>query len=283
MVSQPEPVVTGDAVMLDVQIAQLPIRALSAMIDILVIFVGYLIGVVLWAITVDQVDPALSAAVLIIFTVVTLVGYPLVLETATRGRTLGKMALGLRVVSEDGGPERFRQALFRALSGFIELWMLAGGPAAVCSLLSPKGKRIGDIFAGTVVITERAPRISPPPVMPPALAWWAASLQLSGLGPEQAELARQFLSRAWQLEPRLRDEMAYRIAADVTARIAPPPPPGAPPHAVLAAVLAERHRRELIRLAPAPVPAPVVAAPPAPAAPYAAAAPQHDSGFTPPS
>ncbi|BBY19134.1 RDD family protein [Mycolicibacterium litorale] len=279
MVSQPEPVVTGDAVVLDVQTAQLPIRALSAMIDILVVFVGYVLGVVLWAITLSDFDTALSAAVLIIFTVLTLVGYPVVFETATRGRTLGKMALGLRVVSEDGGPERFRQALFRALAGFIELWMLAGGPAAVCSLLSPKGKRIGDIFAGTVVISERAPRMSPPPVMPPALAWWAASLELSALGPEQAELARQFLSRASQLEPRLRDEMAYRIAGEVVARISPPPPPGTPPQYVLAAVLAERHRRELARLVPAPATWP---APPAAGPSYAAAAPPPGSGFTPP-
>nr|WP_308205137.1 RDD family protein [Mycolicibacterium litorale] len=261
------------------QTAQLPIRALSAMIDILVVFVGYVLGVVLWAITLSDFDTALSAAVLIIFTVLTLVGYPVVFETATRGRTLGKMALGLRVVSEDGGPERFRQALFRALAGFIELWMLAGGPAAVCSLLSPKGKRIGDIFAGTVVISERAPRMSPPPVMPPALAWWAASLELSALGPEQAELARQFLSRASQLEPRLRDEMAYRIAGEVVARISPPPPPGTPPQYVLAAVLAERHRRELARLVPAPATWP---APPAAGPSYAAAAPPPGSGFTPP-
>ncbi len=278
MVSQPEPVVTGDAVVLDVQIAQLPIRALSAMVDILVIFVGYTLGLVLWAITLRDFDTALSAAVLIIFTVLTLVGYPLVFETATRGRTLGKMALGLRVVSDDGGPERFRQALFRAVAGFIELWMLAGGPAAVCSLLSPKGKRIGDIFAGTVVISERAPRMSPPPVMPPALAWWASSLEMSGLDGEQADRARQFLSRAMQLEPRLRDEMAYRIAGEVASRISPPPPPGTPPQYMLAAVLAERHRRELARL--------VVPTPPAyrsaPAPSYAAAAPPHDSGFTPP-
>ena len=44
--------------------------------------------------------------------------------------------------------------------------------------------------------------------------------------------------------------MAYRIAADVVARISPPPPPGVPPQYVLAAVLAERHRRELARLRP---------------------------------
>src|SRR6185503_10164306 len=105
------------------------------------------------------------------------------------GRSLGKMAMGLRVVSDDGGPERFRQALFRALAGVIEIWMFTGGPAVICSLVSAKGKRIGDVFAGTVVISERAPRMSPPPPMPPQLAWWAATLQLSGLRPEQAEMA----------------------------------------------------------------------------------------------
>lgn len=252
MVSQPEPVVTGDAVVLDVQIAQLPVRTLSVLIDVVVVVVGYIVGIALWAATLSGFDEALSAAVLIIFTVLCLVGYPVVFETATRGRTLGKMALGLRVVSDDGGPERFRQALFRALAGFIEIWTLMGGPAVVCSLLSPRGKRIGDVFAGTVVISERSARIGPPPSMPPTLAWWASSLQLSALNPQQIEVARQFLSRAGQLEPRLRDDMAHRIAADVVARIAPPPPPGTPPQYVLAAVLAERHRRELTRLAPVP-------------------------------
>ena len=159
---------------------------------------------------------------LIIFTVLTIIGYPLIFESATRGRTLGKMALGLRVVSDDGGPERFRQALFRALASFVEIWMFFGGPAVICSLLSPKGKRIGDVFAGTVVISERGPKLPPPPVMPPSLAWWASSLQLSGLGSEQAELARQFLSRASQLDPRIRDQMAYRIAGDVVSQISPP-------------------------------------------------------------
>jgi uncharacterized RDD family membrane protein YckC len=290
MVHQQEPVVTGDAVVLDVQIAQLPVRALSAIIDVTVVFIAYIIGVVLWATTLTQFDPALSAAVLIIFTVLTMVGYPLVFESATRGRSLGKMAMGLRVVSDDGGPERFRQALFRALAGSIEIWMFAGGPAVICSLLSPKGKRIGDIFAGTLVISERTPRLAPPPPMPPQLAWWASSLQLSGLRSEQAELARQFLSRAPQLESQLRDQMAYRIAIDVVAQISPPPPPGTPPQYVLAAVLAERHRRELARLQPAvPRPSPQWPAsqPPAlghPAPPQSVSPPPSGpGGFAPPS
>lgn len=288
MVRQQEPVVTGDAVVLDVQIAQLPVRALSAMIDITVVFIAYIIGFVLWAITLTQLDSALSAAVLVIFTVLALVGYPIVFETATRGRSLGKMALGLRVVSEDGSPERFRQALFRALAGIIEIWTFAGGPAVICSLLSPKGKRLGDVFAGTVVISQRAPRLTPLPPMPPQLAWWASSLQLSGLGADQADLARQFLSRASQLDPQVRDQIAYRIAGEVIAQISPPPPPGTPPPLVLAAVLAERHQRELARLRPPPPGGPPPQWPMQPAylqpvSQPAAPPPANSGGFAPPS
>ena len=64
MVGQQEPVVTGDAVVLDVQIAQVPVRALSALIDITVVFVCYIIGVVLWAVTLSEADAAFSGAVL---------------------------------------------------------------------------------------------------------------------------------------------------------------------------------------------------------------------------
>ncbi|KEP39180.1 hypothetical protein MKSMC1_57020 [Mycobacterium kansasii] len=247
--------VTGDAVVLDVQIAQLPVRAVSAIIDMTVIFIGYLLGLMLWATALSQLDEALTIAFLIMFTVLAFVGYPVAIETATRGRSVGKIVMGLRVVSDDGGPERFRQALFRALASVVEIWMLLGSPAVICSMVSPKGKRVGDMFAGTIVVSERAPRLGPPPAMPPSLAWWAASLQLSGLTAGQAELARQFLSRASQLDPRLREQMAYRIAGEVLSRVAPPPPPGVPPQLVLAAVLAERHRRELARLRPPMSPA----------------------------
>jgi uncharacterized RDD family membrane protein YckC len=278
MVAQPEPLVTGDAVVLDVQIAQLPVRALSAIIDLTVVVIVYIIGVMLWAAALSDLDSALSGAVLIIFTVLALVGYPIIIETTTRGRSLGKMALGLRVVSDDGGPERFRQALFRAMAGFVEIWMFAGGPAVICSMLSSKGKRIGDVFAGTMVISERGPRLVPPPPMPPSMAWWGSSLQLSGLTPDRAERARQFLSRATQLDPVVRDQMAYRICAEVVSQISPPPPPGAPPQLVLAAVLAERHRRELARRQP---PAPVASPPPPAPAQWASA--YADPAYAPPS
>ena len=56
----------------------------------------------------------------IVAVVLVVVGYPVALETLLRGRTLGKLALGLRVVRDDGGPVGFRQALVRGLAGVIE-------------------------------------------------------------------------------------------------------------------------------------------------------------------
>ena len=113
-------VVTGEAVVLEVRVAQLPSRALALLIDMIVQW-GVLIGVYVLVIRASLVvDDALSTGVLILFTVLVMVGYPVIFETVSRGRTLGKLALGLRVVGDDGGPERFRQALFRGLAGFAE-------------------------------------------------------------------------------------------------------------------------------------------------------------------
>ena len=274
---------TGDAVVLDVQIAQLPVRAVG----------GDRLTVIFIALpprpAAGRGDAAGSSTTrcparsLVIFTVLALVGYPLVFETATRGRSLGKMAMGLRVVSDDGGPERFRQALFRALAAVIEIWVFAGGPAVICSLLSSKGKRIGDVFAGTVVISERGPKLEPPPVMPPALAWWASSLQLSGLRPGTGRTGPPIPFPGTQLDPAgarpdgLPDHRRCG-RADLAAAAA-----GRAGRRVLAAVLAERHRRELMRLSPAP--APVAPEPVAPATAPPAGPPQgqpETGGFAPP-
>lgn len=265
--------VTGDAVVLDVKVAQLPVRVVSAFIDIFVQMIVLYGGIFVVAFSLSQFDAALTGALSIVYSVLALVGYPVIWEMATRGRSLGKMAMGLRVVSDDGGPERLRQAVIRALSAVMEIFMFMGAPAVIASLASTKGKRLGDIFAGTMVISERGPKLPPPPMMPPQLAQWAQSLQLSGLTSDQADLARQFLNRAGQLAPHTRDQMLYQISTDVLASIAPPPPPGTPPQFMLAAVLAERHRRALAQMRPDYPATP----PPAPSAPPPAPEPSESS------
>ncbi|TMR07894.1 RDD family protein [Nonomuraea turkmeniaca] len=243
-------VVTGDAVVVEVRVAQMPSRALAIIID-LAVQLTVLVGAyaILGAFAIIS-DSAMLAAVMLLLVVLVMVGYPVLFESLSRGRSLGKLALGLRVVSDDGSPERFRQALFRGLAGVLEFWLLSGAPALISSLVSQRGKRLGDVFAGTIVISDRGPRDSGQAiVMPPPLAAWAATLELSQLPNEVVQAARQYLSRWHDLSPQVQHEMGVRIATQTAAFVSPAAPPGVPPHAYLSAVLAERRRREEARLA----------------------------------
>lgn len=240
-------VVTGEAVVLSVRVASMPTRALALLIDLAVQASALVVATLLAVGAGSQVDDALGAALAIVVTALVVLGYPVAFETATRGRSLGKMAMGLRVVSHDGGPERFRQALFRGLAGLIEIWGTWGVLALVSSLVSSQGRRLGDVFAGTIVIGERGPRETPPPPMPPGLEMWARSLELSRLPDEVANAARHYLTRLHELRPDIQHSMGLRIATQVAACVTPPPPPNVPAPTYLAAVLAERRRRAELR------------------------------------
>jgi uncharacterized RDD family membrane protein YckC len=246
-----EDVVTGEAVVLEVPCARFPSRMVALAIDIAVqhILLVILLVAVGAAEASGSLDAAAAAAIGLSGTVLIIVGYPTILETVSRGRSLGKLAMGLRVVGDDGGPERFRQALVRALASVLEIWLLLGAPALITSLLSVKGKRLGDIFAGTFVIQERLrAKSGAAVVMPPTLAAWAASLELSALPDETAAIARSYLSRFGELTPVAREEFGRQIAAEVAAGVSPPPPPGTSATAYLSAVLAERSSRDLARM-----------------------------------
>ncbi|PSK97913.1 putative RDD family membrane protein YckC [Haloactinopolyspora alba] len=241
--------VTGEAVPLELRRAKLPSRALSFTLDALLL-AGLAVGLLLLLgqVTPD-VDQALAFALVIGSVVFVLVIVPTTLETLTRGKSLGKLALGLRVVRDDGGPIRFRHALVRALAGvFADFVVTAGLGAVLCSLLNPRDKRIGDVLAGTIVIRERIPTVdATPPAVHPRLTEWAASLELSRLPDGLAMSARSLLARAPQLAPDIRDRLATDLAAQVAQVVSPPPPPGTPASVYLAAVLGERRRRDSLR------------------------------------
>ncbi len=240
------PLVTGDAVVLELRPAGFATRTAAIAIDFLVqVIVLIAMGLVVSWIGVT-VDPAATAAISLAATILIIVGYPAAFESVSRGRSLGKMALGLRVVGTDGSPERFRQALARALAGFVELWMTIGVIALITSMLNRDGRRVGDFVAGTMVVEERTGgRRDAVVPMPPHLASWAATTELSRLSPETANAARQYVLRYGELAEHTRHEMGIKLADAVAAQVSPPPPPGTTPPYFLAAVLAERRRRSL--------------------------------------
>ncbi|MEU6253444.1 RDD family protein [Streptomyces sp. NPDC047043] len=279
--------VTGEAVALELRPARLPSRALAIVLDLAVAVVVYIALTIALIASTSSLDEAAQVAVSIATFVLVLVGGPIAVETLSHGRSLGKMACGLRVVRDDGGPIRFRHALVRGGIGVVEILMTFGVIACIASFVSARGRRLGDVFAGTLVVRERLPvartGFLPPP--PPWLAGRFAELDLSAV-PDGLWLAvRQYLSRMQQLDPQVGWTMAEQLASDLAARTGTPVPQGVPPTAYLAAVVQERQAREVRRTfangpsASAPVAAGLGASPqPVDGAPTAGA----PGGYMPP-
>ena len=242
-------IVIGEGVVLDARPASFITRAMGALLDFLVIGVVLVAALLvggLWFLENAALGEDIASVVYVVTTVVVMVGVPVTVETLSRGRSVGKLACGIRVVRDDGGPVRFRHALVRALVGVIELWLTLGGVAVIASLANAKGKRLGDIAAGTYAVRVRGGRpLSAPIVMPQALAAWARTADMRRLPDGLALAARQMLGRATRLAPESRIRLADDLAGRIEQYVAPGPPPGTHSEAFLHAVLAERREREL--------------------------------------
>ncbi|MFF3452413.1 RDD family protein [Streptomyces sp. NPDC002667] len=254
--------VTGEAVALELRPAKLPSRALAVVLDLGVAVAVYIVVTIGLVAATAALDDAAQIAVSIASFLLVLVGGPIAVETLSHGRSLGKLAFGLRVVRDDGGPIRFRHALVRGAVGVVEILMTFGIVACIASLVSERGRRLGDVFAGTLVVRERIPEGRMPyvPAPPPWLAGRFAELDLSAV-PDGLWLAvRQYLTRMRQLDPQVGGAMAERLALELAARTGAPVPQGVPAGAYLAAVMHERQVREARRTFGSPTvgyPAPV--------------------------
>ncbi|WFE24482.1 RDD family protein [Solwaraspora sp. WMMD937] len=254
--------VSGEAVEVEVRLARLGSRLLALLVDLVVqaliaVVLAVLAGLLLASMRASiEVDQALGQALLTVGAVLVLVGYPVLCETLNAGRTVGKLAVGVRVVRDDGSPPRFRHSLTRALVGVAAEWPglllppLTWLASLVTLAINRDGKRLGDLAAGTVVVHDRAPAAwGWVPDMPPVLAGWARTLDLSRLDDDLALDVRHLLARGHGFAEPARSDLVRLVTEQVSAVVTPPPPAGVPDWAYLAAVLAERRRRSAQRLA----------------------------------
>lgn len=71
------------------------------------------------------------------------VGYPVLSELLLRGRSVGRLVMGTRVVRDDGGPVHVRQSVLRAVMAMFEIWSTTGAVALVCSVIDRRSRQIG--------------------------------------------------------------------------------------------------------------------------------------------
>lgn len=243
-------VLSGEGVAIDIQPVGFLLRALGAAIDMLI---GY--GVlVLWfflriwlldaGILTDATDRIATVASLVLSFLV----IPLAVEMLTKGRSLGKLAVGGRIVRIDGGATGFRHAFIRALLGVLEIYMTFGGLAVLFGALTSRSQRLGDIVAGTYSQRVRTPKLATNvPPMPGELIGWSRIADVARLPDRLARRISQFLSSAHQLMPGARAHVAQQLLAEAAPFVSPMP--HAAPERVLVAITVVRRERERRALA----------------------------------
>ncbi len=249
--SRRDALITGDAVLLDLRTASFATRIVSAVIDgvlQLALLIGGILSVA-WFADRAALDDGFLAAGILLASVLAYVGYPVLSELLLRGRSVGRLVMGTRVVRDDGGPVHVRQSVLRAVMAMFEIWSTTGAVALLCSVIDRRSRRIGDLLAGTMVIQERM-RTHPPQriEVPLSLRDWAQAADVGRLPLPLLQDIRAFLPRAGQINAESRHQLSRDLLRRTLPHVAPAPPPGTPPEEFLAAVLAERSRRDEMRL-----------------------------------
>jgi uncharacterized RDD family membrane protein YckC len=209
-----------DNIRLDLPIAGIGSRSLAAFLDYLLVALLSLLWVLFCALVLSRVSSTLGIVILVSGLFLLDWGYFAGQEIATHGRTFGKRAMRLRVVTAEGGTPGAGALLIRNLVRTLDI--LVG---VLLMALDPLSRRLGDRLAGTLVVHESS--LEAGPVLGRVPPGW---------GPRELAAVESFLARAETLEGPLRRQMAERIL-DAVRRDAPElladAVPGADPVAVL--------------------------------------------------
>lgn len=222
---------TPERVALHLELAGLGARAFAYLVDVLVVFLLWVLGLVLYSISGDLLRDlqALSGAGQLLAVGAVLLsgwGWDVAWEVGAGGRTPGKRAAGLRVVRADGAPVGLAESLARNLLRAVEV-PLGYAPGVLAIALGPRRQRLGDLVGGTLVVRERRVDLSryaaaEAPADPrfAALRGRAAAL----LAADEFERLADFLARRPGLAPAARARVAGRLAAALASRAGAPVP-----------------------------------------------------------
>jgi uncharacterized RDD family membrane protein YckC len=195
-----ESILVLDNIRLALPVAGVGSRCLAGLIDGCCVLLLLVVWLLLCSVLAVWVSGGWGLAALVAGVFLIEWGYFAGMEIATGGRTLGKMALRLRVVTAEGAEPGPSSLLVRNLVRDFDY--LVGVPLMA---YDPLARRLGDRLGGTVVVHDRRPQAVPllgrvPP----------------GWGAREVAVAEGFLARSRELRDAAgRDEMARRLLARV--------------------------------------------------------------------
>jgi uncharacterized RDD family membrane protein YckC len=223
-------VATPERVSFDYQVAGLGTRAIAQLLDLLILG-GVLLGVLFAAIAVGQTGLTTVAVLLAIGgAFVVIFGYFWTCEAFWSGQTVGKKVFRLRAVGDRGEPMTFFQAGIRNIVRIVDFLPYAYGVGIIVLFVNGKGKRLGDLAAGTIVVKDSdytalwqlagaqrpvAPVATDQPVtLAPATP---AEVQLRRLDPELRRFVASYARRRQGLPLALRAQLAGQVQGNLKA------------------------------------------------------------------
>ena len=248
-VEQNDELITGEAVALDLRPAGFILRAGGAAIDFIVYLGSYLLGMFFVSLGAAslRIDEALGRALGIIGLIVFILVIPVTVEVLSHGKSLGKLAVGARIVRDDGGAIGLRHAAIRGLVGLIEIYSTFGGGALFAGLFNSRAKRLGDLLAGTYSQHERIPPILTPIYgVPLQLVEWAKTADVARMPDALSRRIAQYLAQVRGLSPETRVRLGRELANEASIYVSPLPAVDA--ELFLAAVASLRRDREFAAL-----------------------------------
>ena len=240
---------TGEAVGLELRPTPFVLAGAGAAIDWVIYFIGGLLAITFGILIPIMSSPlgqdsATVSAFVSVGVVLVLIVIPTAVEVLTRGKSLGRLAVGARIVRDDGGSIGFRHAFIRNLVALLEIYSALGGLAAIVGLTNDRSKRLGDILAGTYSQYERVSRVEEPIFgVPMELADWALTADVGRIPDRLALRASRFLRQAGGFAPATRQAVAAQLAQELSTWVSPLPQ--TQPETFVAAVVALRRDREL--------------------------------------
>jgi len=208
-------VATPERVAFEYRVGGLATRGIAQVLDLTilsfvlagVLFLGYAIG--------DLGSSTVGFLVAIIGSFVVVFGYFWLCEAFWSGQTVGKKVFRLRAVGDRGEPLTFIQAGVRNIVRIVDFLPYGYGLGLVVLFVNGRGKRLGDLAAGTIVVKDSD-----------AVALW----QLAGSPPQSAAgvfaPASDAEVRLRRLDPRLRrfvvayERRRFEVPLDLRAQLA---------------------------------------------------------------
>jgi uncharacterized RDD family membrane protein YckC len=145
---------TAQNVTLEYEVASVGERIVAALIDGLILVAW----VALWMLLVSALgsENDVLVGLVVIVAGVPAVFYHLLCELFFNGQSLGKKARHIKVIRLDGTRPGFGDYLLRWILRIVDTGIMSGLVAVVVILANGRGQRLGDLAAGTSVVSTRA-------------------------------------------------------------------------------------------------------------------------------